>query len=235
MGNIIVLLYVIGAVALIFITLLIIGLVDPKIVRCNSRIGVFWCYGTFFLASIIAEVLIFDALEIPIISYRTNTIYATPLYQRIPTGSSHKKGPSIRKKKISSIGKTINMNYMSYSVNSFSFRKQVGDPEYGMASTADGIYLIVNLFITNLSDTPCTLPTNNFCVVDKNGAKYTFQDYATSMFKISENIMSAIYEAFEGKEFQPNVPTKEYLLFEVPQRDTYYLYLEGNSTMIILE
>ena len=65
--------------------------------------------------------------------------------------------------------------------------------------------------------------------------KYTFQDYATTLFKISENSMSAIYEAVEGQNFQPNVPTKEYLLFEVPQRDTYYLYLEGSSTMIILE
>lgn len=127
------------------------------------------------------------------------------------------------------------MKYMSYSVKSFSFRKKVGDSDYGIVSTADGIYLIVNISITNPTDSPCTLPTNNFCVVDKNGAKYTFQDYATTLFKISQNIMSAIYEAFEGKNFQPNVLTKEYLLFEVPQRDTYYLYLEGSSTMIILE
>ncbi|MBD5392174.1 DUF4352 domain-containing protein [bacterium] len=235
MGNIIVLLYIIGAIALIFITLFIIGLLDPKIVRCYSRIGVFWCYGTFFLASTIVEVLIFNALEIPLISYRTNTIYVAHNYQRTSTSFTHKKGPAIRKKKITSIGQTINTKHMSYSVKSFSFRNTVGNSNYGISSTADGIYLIVNISLKNLTDTPCTLPTSNFCVVDKNGMKYTFQDYATTLFKISENIMSAIYEAVEGKNFQPNVPTKEYLLFEVPQRDTYYLYLEGSSTMIILE
>lgn len=99
MGNIIVLLYVIGAVALIFITLFIIGLVDPKTVRCYSRIGVFWCYGTFFLASTIVEVLIFNSLEIPIISYRTNTIYVAPKYQRISANSTHKKSLLSAKRK----------------------------------------------------------------------------------------------------------------------------------------
>ncbi|MCM1223181.1 MAG: DUF4352 domain-containing protein [Lachnospiraceae bacterium] len=230
----------IGVVALIFFVLLIVGLVNPQMVRCTSRIGVFFCFGTFAFASGIAELLLLETLEIPIVSYPASTVYV-PLATNTPKHvSEHRRHrePNNRQLKVASIGQNVRMYYFSYTVKNFSFRKTFGDTEYGTNLTADGIYLIVNLSMSNLSDAPSTFPFEDFFVTDKNGSRYTYQKYATYWYKIDASPdfgVSVMQDFWEGRNFQPNVPTREYLLFEVPERGTYYLQLSGGFTAVVLE
>ena len=123
----------------------------------------------------------------------------------------------------------------SCTLKDFSFRKSFGDSHYGLGSTADGIYLIVNISIKNLSDVPRRFPFNDFYVTDTNGARYTFQDHATYLFRTS-SFTDWDFEKLDGtRMFQPNVSTRDCMLFEVPQRGEYYLNVAGSSTAVILE
>ena len=101
-----------------------------------------------------------------------------------------------------------------------SYKKSVGDSFNG--STADGIYLLVDLSIKNISDETRTLDGTSYYVTNKNGVKYEYSvDGATSLEMAGKNTIFL-------KECQPNITTTGVVIFEVPQKDEYYLHLAGD-------
>ena len=119
-----------------------------------------------------------------------------------------------------SIGKPVEVGHFIYTVQSVSFRKSIGDEWFG--ETADGVYLLVNLTIKNISGETRTLDGSLFSVTDRDGVKYESSVEATTALE-----MSGAKTLFL-KKCQPNITTKGVLVFEVPQRDEYYLHLLGN-------
>ncbi|MFZ4724605.1 MAG: DUF4352 domain-containing protein [Paludibacter sp.] len=119
-----------------------------------------------------------------------------------------------------SIGKEILVGHFSYIITGFKFKKTVGD-EF-VSQTADGIYLLINLTIKNVSNETRTLDGSCFYLTDLDDLKF---EYSTNGSTALE--MSGMQSLFL-KECQPRIKTKGVLIFEVPEKGDYYLHLAGN-------
>ncbi|MCH5243463.1 MAG: DUF4352 domain-containing protein [Lentimicrobiaceae bacterium] len=224
----------------IMIAALFAGLIDTTSIYCKSRRQVAAYLGIplalcFLVSRPISEEVEFDKRKQRFVeNYAREITGGTSYNNGNQQASSEMKS---KRKEVFPIGQTVRTDYFSYTVRNFSFRKSFGDGRYGFSSTADGIYLIVSISIKNLSDAPCRFPFNDFYVTDKNGGWYTFQDYKTSLFRSDEaGIDDWDFDKFNGtRMFQPNVPTRDCMLFEIPQREVYYLNFRESSTAIILE
>lgn len=133
---------------------------------------------------------------------------------------------------VSSIGKEIQIGHFVYTINKVNFKKTVGD-EF-VEETADGIYLLIEVSIKNISEETRTLDGSFFYVTDKDNMKY---EYSTNGSTTLE--MSGIKTVFL-KECQPRITSKGTLIFEVPERGEYYLHLVGsmwgaNSVRVLLK
>ena len=114
----------------------------------------------------------------------------------------------------------IQIGHFIYTINNVEFRKSVGN-EF-VSETADGIYMLVNLSIKNVSKETRTLDGSLFAVTDTDGIKYEYSVAASTALEMSGK------KTLLMKECQPNITTKGILAFEVPQKGVFYLHLIGS-------
>ena len=201
----------------------VIGMFSPKTVKCKTRGKVSLVYlltalGLFILATILIP---------PSENQETPSQTTNPVVQELPAAEETQK-----QEVESSLGKPIEIGNFIYTIQSVSFRKSIGDEYFG--ETADGIYMLVNLSIRNISDETRTLDGSLFAVTDVNGTKYEFSTEASTALEMSGK------KTLFLKECQPNITTKGCLVFEVPEKGEYYLHLIGSfwgveSVLVLLK
>lgn len=124
------------------------------------------------------------------------------------------------KNKIFKIGEVIQVGNFFYGVKQILFKKTLGN-EY-MQKTADGIFLIVQLYVKNISKESRTLDSSMFAIYDSNNAKYDYSIEGSTYLQMSN--LNSIFL----KQCQPNIDTFGYLIFEVPNNtDIYKLKVSG--------
>jgi hypothetical protein len=137
------------------------------------------------------------------------------------TNSKPEKNTSSQNQEIESfIGKPIEIGHFIYTVKNIGFRKTVGDDF--VEETADGIYLLINLSIKNVSKETRTLDGSLFYVTDVDGTKYEYSTVGSTALEFSGK------KTLFLKECQPNITTNGILIFEVPAKGEYYLHLVGS-------
>ncbi|MEG1498931.1 DUF4352 domain-containing protein [Chryseobacterium sp.] len=210
MKDFIILILLLAVVAAL--TAFIIGMFKPQIVKCKTRgkaalVYLLTALGLFILLSIMIP---------PSEIRETPSQTSTPVAEESPTVVEKTQNQEIE----SSLGQAIEIGYFTYTIQSVSFRKSVGN-EY-FKETADGIYMLVDLSIKNISNETRTLDGSMFAVTDENGTKYEFSINASTALEMSGN------KTLFLKECQPNITTKGVLVFEVPEKGDYYLHLIGS-------
>lgn len=191
----------------------IVGLFSPQTVKCKTR-----GKSTLVYLSSSFGLFIIMLMSVPKTEHNRESRQQTPTPVVQESSVVEKKSP---KQEIeSSLGKPIEIGYFIYTIQNVSFRKTVGD-EY-FEETADGIYMLVNLSIKNISNETRTLDGSLFAVTDINGTKYEFSTNASSALEISGK------KTLFLKDCQPNITTKGCLVFEVPEKGEYYLHLIGS-------
>ena len=204
-----------GLAAIFSLVAFVVGMFSPQTVKCKSRGIVALIFVPLFF--------IFINIESSL-SEKEN--YSTTQSEKIvdsnvdnSTNNSPKQEKSNSEIE-SSIGKPIQIGYFVYTIKNVSFRKTVGN-EF-TEETADGIYMIVNLSIKNISSETRTLDGSLFAVTDKDGIKYEYSINASTTLELSG------YKTLFLKECQPNITTNGILIFEVPEEGDYYLHLLGS-------
>lgn len=210
MENFVILLLLLGS--FVAFIAFVVGLFSPKTVKCKTRGKA----ALIYLSTSFGLFIIMGAIIPPSENRETHQTTSTPVVQE--SSVVEKKSP---KQEIeSSLGKPIEIGYFIYTIQNVSFRKTVGD-EY-FEETADGIYMLVNLSIKNISNETRTLDGSLFAVTDINGTKYEFSTNASSALEMSGK------KTLFLKDCQPNITTKGCLVFEVPEKGEYYLHLIGS-------
>ncbi len=199
---------VLMVVATLSIVAFVVGMFNPKVVKCKSRGKVALLYVSVFFISIIIGASITDTQE-----------KSPQNIEQVVTKDSTKEENHTQEVE-SSIGKPIQIGNFIYTIQDVSFRKSVGD-EFAKEN-ADGIYMLVNLTIKNIDNETHTLDGSLFAVTDKDGTKYEFSTNASTALEMSGK------KTLFLKECQPNITTKGLLVFEVPEKGIYYLHLIGS-------
>ena len=190
-------------IAFVSFVAFIVGMFNPKTVKCSSRGKVALIFvSLFFVSAIISGQLSDDPDGIPGENKANDNESASQTPQEI------------------TVGTPVQIGNFAYQVNDFSFRKSIGN-EF-MRETADGIYLLVDLSIKNIDDESHTLDNSLFSITDLNGNKYEYSTNASTALEMSG------YKTLFLKQCQPNIVTRGVLVFEVPQKDKYYLHLVGS-------
>lgn len=192
--------------AMLSLVAFVVGMFNPKTVKCASRGKVALIYiGLFFICAIIGA----SMSETPSKVQDEKTIAEATSEEQHPLQEVEK----------SSVGKPVEVGNFRYVVDKFYFRKSLGNEFY--SEVADGIYLVVNLSITNISAETRTLDGSLFSVTDNNGVKYEYSVNGSTAFEMDGG------KTLFLKECHPNITTRGSLIFEVPQQAEYYLYLVG--------
>lgn len=229
MESFVILLLLLGS--LVALIAFIVGLISPKTVKCKTRGKVALVYLTSSILCIyIIGWIVPDSEPVRESQQATTSTVQEPYVTTQETPVVTRKAP---KQEIeSSLGKPIEIGNFIYTIQSVSFRKTVGD-EF-VEETADGIYMLVNLSIKNISEETRTLDGSLFVVTDTNGIKYEYSTDAATALELSGR------KTLFFKDCQPNITTKGLLVFEVPEKGEYYLHLIGsfwgtNSVRVLLK
>ncbi|MBQ8423030.1 MAG: DUF4352 domain-containing protein [Coprobacter sp.] len=203
-------------VSLLAFCALIAGLIKPSVVKCSSRGKVFLIYfSAFMVSSIILSTISEDT---PASSEPKTTESSTD-----PVEEKTEKEPKEEKKVKTNFGKSIEVGDFAYQINHISFRKSVGT-QY-IHRTSDGMYLLVHLYIKNISKETQILHNSLFSVSDEDGNTYEASIDASSTLEMSG------VETLLLKECHPNITTQGYLVFEVPSQGEYSLNLSGGGIL----
>lgn len=127
---------------------------------------------------------------------------------------SKKKQPDYEAPKMKNIGDAITVGYFTYKVNNITYRESIGAPYF--RKTADGIYLVVDLTITNNDRETRTLDNSMFSLYDNYGYEYECSDDVL-VAMTSEN-----KELIFIKKFPPRIPKNSQVVFEVPNSKALY-------------
>lgn len=116
----------------------------------------------------------------------------------------------------------IEVEKFTFKIEETTYSKVIGSNASN--SIADGIYLIIKLYIKNNDNETRILSFTKFQLYDEVTNRYTSLGQEIYYLGITRKEM-----LFE-KECQPNLPTFGYLLFEVPNANQYFLELYGGKT-----
>ncbi|GAB4490497.1 MAG: hypothetical protein OHK0019_09390 [Saprospiraceae bacterium] len=134
-----------------------------------------------------------------------------------PTSNvNEKEEPKVEYKKI---GDAIEVGNFVYRVEGVQFKKKLGN-EF-VSETADGIFLLVQMSIKNISKESRTLDNSMFKLVDEQEAEYESSTRGTTAVEMSGG------QTLFLKQCQPNIQTSGLLVFEVPSEAVYDLKLSG--------
>lgn len=225
--------------ALLALVALVIGMFNPQAVKCHSRGRVALIYVSAFLVFLIVGGALLpepeengesdsqeivssataDSLEESVAKNEEPSPKTSGRTKREKDGKS-KKSDLYAEEEESAIGQEVKIGHFVYVVNGISFKKRIGDDIIN--ETADGVYLLINLSIKNISKETKMLDNSSFVLTDKNNVKYEYAMNASATLELSG------YKTLFLKECQPSILTKGWLVFEVPYPDEYYLHLVGS-------
>lgn len=227
--------------ALLFLSSFIVfiaGMIKPNVVlrfmKSPNRVHVFLFSSAIGIISIILMLIVstIDLSNNNALTNNNSNNTANSIQTPVENDKQSQESDNNNKEEDTSIGKEVSVGHFSYTVNSLKFTKSVGDEFFG--ETADGIYLLINLSIRNTSDETRTLDNSCFYLTDANGVKFEYAIDASTAIELSG------YKTLFLKDCQPRIKTNGVLIFEVPEKDVYYLHLAGNfwgtkSARIILK
>ena len=125
--------------------------------------------------------------------------------------------------KTHSMGDDIYVGYFEYNVIKAEFSKTVGDNF--IKTEADGIYLIIELKVINKNNVQRKL--HNFMFRLSNSENDFFEYSTKGLGTISMSGIKCI-DIF-GKELNPKIPVTVNLIFEVPEKNVFFLNLCGGK------
>ena len=196
----------------------IVGMFNPKTVKCSTRGKVALIYVSAFIVFLFISAALTPLVE------RIDTQEETQS-EEVLTEQSEAEEVSEQDEE-SAIGQTISVGDFAYTVKKFSFKKGVGRrlSVFGRKK-ADGVYLVIHLRITNIGNKTKTLNSGLFSVSNDD-----------IMYKPSNEaeVLSTLNgkETMEfAKQCHPGITTEGMLVFEVPCKDEYYLHLPGGDMM----
>lgn len=132
------------------------------------------------------------------------------------TGSSQDETRSsgATQKKIYSMGDTVHVGYMSYSVWEAKWSNRLSSNQY-LDERPNAMYLMVNVTARNDDKKARTVPP--FKLADENGAEY---EESSNAWRVEGNFGMI-------ESLNPDVSKQGILLFDVPQAHIYYLKVDG--------
>lgn len=206
-----------------FFTLLIIGLVSPKL-------SLFWSKGERTRR----KSLLINGLGF-VLSFVTFGAAVSPadlqnskMYnEEKKMSSSNVESAALREgvqlkleePKYKKIGEQIEIGNFSYIVNSVNFEKSVGN-EFAKRR-ADGIFLIVSVTFRNNDNEEHTLDNSFFKLTDVDQTEFSSSTEGVSALEMSGQ------ETLFLKQCNPKISKSGFLIFEVPEKDVYDLHLSG--------
>lgn len=118
------------------------------------------------------------------------------------------------------VGSLVQVGNFIYRVNDILFKKAIGN-EF-INKTADGIFLLIQLQIMNISKEPRTLDNSMFKLIDEHEIEFETSSDLTTYLELSGK------ETLFLKKCQPQIKTSGILGFEVPDnKRNYYLKVSG--------
>ena len=123
----------------------------------------------------------------------------------VSKGNGNTSGSSNSGSATAGIGDTLTLKGTSYKVTAARKAKSVGNSF--SKTTADGIFVIVNLTITNRKDEPKTILADNVRIRAGNGNEYNTSDKAFAAF---DNQLTVL------QEIQPQLPKKVVAVYDIP-------------------
>lgn len=199
-------------ISLLSIIAFVLGIIKPSIIKCKTRGKVALLTISVFLLS-----AVIGSSFTPEEQKAMNVKNQTEKTNKEEISKEEKQKP---KEIISSIGKEIEVGNFVYIINGFRYTKTIGNDIVG--ETADGIFLLVELTVTNISNETRTLDGSLFSVTDKDGAKFEHSMSGSTALGMSGG------KTLFLKEFHPKIKTKGTLVFEVPSKGLYYMELLGS-------
>jgi curved DNA-binding protein CbpA len=171
-------------------------------------------------------------------SEKTNT-NSNKTHGKSDTSNSHDEKQNTRKDRFKSnnsdlgknpkivkthaIGEDISVGYFEYVVNKSYYSKIIGENYF--KSEADGIYLLIELKILNKSNIQRKLHNYMFRLSTSENDFFEFSSKGLSAI-----VMSGIKSIdFFGKELNPKISSIVNLIFEVSDRNSYFLNLCGGE------
>lgn len=130
------------------------------------------------------------------------------------------------------IGDPVQVGDMVFQVNEIGFAKTIGNDF--VKETADGIFLLINMSMKNISKKSKTIDNSLFKLQDKEGAEYEFSTKGSTTLEMSGN------KTLFLKQCQPNIVTSGILVFEVPKEGNYLLHMSdgmwsGKTAKVLLK
>ncbi len=215
----------ISLIVLLSLLLFLIGLISPKV-------SLFWyekektrkrsalIYGGIFIAAFTVSAILTEKEESRIdVKSRSKKQKDSHTGQAKQEGLGKPEETETHEPEYAKIGDLLSVGNFIYQVNSIKFTKSIGS-EYSR-TTADGIFLIINMTIKNVGNEPHTLDNSFFRLTDEQGVTYETSSEA------EVELMGSGNETLFLKEFNPNIPKKGSLAFEVPEKKVYDLHLTG--------
>jgi len=118
------------------------------------------------------------------------------------------------------IGDNVSVGNFIYKIESTKFAKSIGNAY--SRKTADGIYLLINIRITNKSSETRILDSSLFNLLDESNSSYESSSDAQVAMEMSGK------KTIFLKQCQPNIETTGWLVFEVPSKEKeYHLMVSG--------
>lgn len=129
-------------------------------------------------------------------------------------------------------GDQIAVGHFIYVLGKPQFKKTLGN-EWS-SQTANGVYMVIPASVMNTSKETRTMDSSSFFVTDTEGYKYE------SSIEGETALEMAGAASLFLKEIQPKIWVKGFLVFEVPEKGSYYVHLTGNfwgtsSTDVLLK
>ena len=117
------------------------------------------------------------------------------------------------------LNQDVPVGHFSYKASDFKYRESVGSSFY--RETADGLYLIVDMSIKNIDRESRYAVAQSCFLTDEDGYKYEPNSDASIALAMQG------YNTFSLSTINPGITSKGILVFEVPRKDDYYLFVPG--------
>jgi DNA-directed RNA polymerase subunit RPC12/RpoP len=118
--------------------------------------------------------------------------------------------------------KEKNVGNFSFDVEEYFYSKSVGK---GFAKqTADGIYLVIKLSLTNITKKTEIIEDSMFKLIDSKNYQFETSIDGTNALLLSQTKTYGVYD----KDCHPGIPTTGFIVFEVPKTAYYSLVLTSN-------
>ena len=129
-------------------------------------------------------------------------------------------------------GDQIAVGHFIYVLGKPQFKKTLGN-EWS-SQTANGVYMVIPTSVMNTSKETRTMDSSSFFAADTEGYKYESSIEGETALEMAGGASLFL------REIQPKIWVKGFLVFEVPEKGSYYVHLTGNfwgtsSTDVLLK